>query len=84
MEFKRYNYKEAKQYTAHLSYQLGIVYNIAKAIAEDEPTFVALNKAYKNKDDESYDRAFKLLKQIQGVGPKRAALYLEKYLQSIQ
>lgn len=82
MDFKRYNEREAKQYTAHLCYQLGIVYNIAKLIAEDEPTFTALNKAYKNKDDESYDKAFNLLKQIQGVGPKRAALYLEKYYEN--
>lgn len=82
MEFVCWMPNEAKQYTAHLCYQLGIDYKIASAIGNLKHVFEALNDAYKYKNDESYDKAFELLQGINGVGPKRAALYLEKYFEN--
>lgn len=82
MEFKKYNYGEAKQYTAHLAYQLGITYSIAKLIGDDRKIFTALADAARINDTESYDKAWDLLQNVDGVGPKRATLYLEKYFEN--
>ena len=82
MKFNGYLPKEAKQYTAHLSYQLGIVWSIASKIAENEKVFTAMNEAHIKQDSESYDKAFELLKEIKGIGSYRAGVYLEKYFEN--
>lgn len=82
MRFKRYIEREEKQYLAHLMYNLGIQFNIAKQISSNQKVFTLLNEAQQNQTEENYDKIFKELKTLNGVGSYRAKLYIEKYFES--
>lgn len=81
MEVIFYSPRESKQYAAHLCYKLGIKYSIAKKIAENNKVMQSLFDAYRSGKDVDYDEAWNNLKEIDGIGPKRSTLYLEKYFE---
>ena len=81
MEVMFYSPRESKQYAAHLCYKLGIKYTIAKKIAENSTAMQSLFDAYRSGDEADYDDAWNNLKEIDGIGPKRSTLYLEKYFE---
>lgn len=82
MRFTHYKEREAKQYSAHLAFSVGIPFNIAYAIANDEQVFTALAQAQITQKEKDYDIAVDQLRKVKGIGRIRAELYLEKYFEN--
>lgn len=82
MRFTHYKEREAKQYSAHLAFSVGIPFNIAYAIANDEQVFTALAQAQITQNEKDYDIAVDQLRKVKGIGRIRAELYLEKYFEN--
>lgn len=82
MRFTHYKEREAKQYSAHLAFSVGIPFNIAYAIANDEQVFTSLAQAQITQNEKDYDIAVDQLRKVKGIGRIRAELYLEKYFEN--